>query len=146
MEAKNMDNIAAKAYTFAIEKHKDQIDDTGRPFFFAHPNIVADLIRLVAPTDDNLIAAAFLHDTIEDTNTTHEELVREFNQDVADLVMEVTHEGRKDWNGYYFPRLRTQRGIMLKFADRLSNLSRMEAWSEERKAHYLRKSKFWKDK
>ena len=58
--------------------------------------------------------------------------------------MEVTHEGRKDEIGYYFPRLKTQRGIVLKFADRISNLSRMESWDDNRKNHYLRKSKFWK--
>ena len=64
---------------------------------------------------------------------------------IADLVMEVTHEGSKDKYGYYFPRLKTTRGIILKFADRLSNLTRMGAWDDDRIDQYIRRSKFWRD-
>lgn len=105
---------------------------------------VAELLKIVAPDDENLIAAGYLHDTIEDTDPTYEELVDAFNLDVADLVMEVTQEGRKDSYGYYFPRLHSQRGITLKFADRLSNLTRLQSWSPKRRAQYLRRSSFWK--
>lgn len=139
-----MIEIVEKAYTYAKEKHGETLDNDGQNFFEAHPAKVADLITIVAPTDYNLIAAAYLHDVVEDTNATYEDLIREFNQDVADLVMEVTHEGQKDSKGYYFPRLKTQRGIVLKFADRLSNLSRLENWDKERIAHYLKRSKFWR--
>ncbi len=90
------------------------------------------------------MSAGLLHDTIEDTNTTYEELVQFFGNRVADLVMEVTHEGQKNSKGFYFPRLKSKEGILIKFADRLSNLSRMSTWNEDRKAQYLRKSNFWK--
>ncbi len=133
-----------KAIKFASKKHAGQRDDCGKSYFYEHCFKVAYIIDYVCHDDDNLLCAAYLHDTIEDTNTDYDELVREFNKDVADLVMEVTHEGRKDEIGYYFPRLKTQRGIVLKFADRISNLSRMESWDDNRKNHYLRKSKFWK--
>jgi len=133
-----------KAWKFAKDKHAGQKDDTGKDYFKVHCEQVGEIVFRVAPQDTNLVMAALLHDTIEDTNTTYEELKEEFGEDVADLVHEVTHEGKKDWDGYYFPRLKTQRGITLKFADRLSNLSRMESWPEKRKAQYLRKSKFWK--
>ena len=95
-------------------------------------------------TDENIICAELLHDTIEDTDTTYEELVEEFNKTVADLVMEVTHEGSKDDFGYYFPRLKSKDAILIKFADRLSNLSRMEEWDDTRQKQYLKRSKFWK--
>lgn len=137
----NTNTLINKAYRFARKKHAGQKDDNGYPYFF-HPLQVSKILRLVTQ-DPNVIAAGLLHDTIEDTQTTYEELVKEFNQDIADLVMEVTHEGDKN-TGYTFPRLHTQRGIMIKFADRLSNLSRMEAWGEERRQHYLLRSKFWK--
>lgn len=138
-------DIVTKAREFAKEKHGNTLDDSGLNFFTAHPNVVALVIDLVTNgKDENLIAAAFLHDVIEDTDTTYEELVKEFNQDVADLVMEVTQEGEKDSHGYYFPRLKTQRGIVLKFADRLSNLTRMDSWPKQRREQYLRKSKFWR--
>lgn|SRR3990167_6420562 len=132
-----------QAKEYSKEKHKGQLDPGGLPYFL-HPDGVAEIINLILPNDENLIAAAYLHDIIEDTETTYEELKEEFGEDVADLVNEVTHEGKKDEKGYYFPRLKTQRGIILKFADRLSNLTRMEPWDEKRKQDYLKKSKFWK--
>ena len=101
-------------------------------------------ILMTITKDENILCAGLLHDTLEDTKTTYNELVETFGNDIADLVMEVTHEGTKH-KGYCFPRLKTQRGIILKFADRLSNISRMDCWSEERKKQYLNKSKFWKN-
>ena len=136
--------IVRRAAEFARAKHGDTLDDNGQLFFDAHPAKVAELLNVVAPKDENLIAAGYLHDTVEDTDTTYEELIEVFNRDVADLVMEVTQEGRKDNYGYYFPRLHSQRGITLKFADRLSNLSRLESWSPQRRDQYLRKSQFWR--
>lgn len=137
-----MQSIITKAREFAVKKHEGVLDDDGKPFI-VHPQQVYEMLDVIVE-DDNLLAAAWLHDTLEDTDTTYEELVKEFNKDVADLVNEVTHEGSKDEKGYYFPRLKTQRGIMLKFADRLSNISRMESWTYERKEHYLMRSKFWR--
>lgn len=131
-----------KVIAFVEEKHKGQLDDLGLPYVL-HCFTVANILRNVS-NDEDVIIAGYLHDTIEDTNTTYDELVENFGKRVADLVMEVTHEGKKDEIGFYFPRLKTREGIMIKFADRLDNLSRMQNWTEERKAHYLKRSKFWK--
>lgn len=138
-----IDDFIQKAINFSYRKHKGQLRDDGETEYFEHLVQVAHILQQVTD-DENLIAAAYLHDTVEDTNTTYEDLVKEFNQDVADLVNEVTHEGQKDNTGFYFPRLKTKRGILLKFADRLSNLSDMKHWDEKRQQHYLNKSKFWK--
>ena len=144
MEKQKVDiRLEERAYLFAMNKHKDHKDDSGKAYFFSHVNQVANLIREITE-DSELVAAAYLHDTIEDTQTTYEELEKEFGKRVADLVMEVTHDGQKDNIGYYFPRLHSKDGIVLKFADRLSNLSRMEPWDIARQEHYLKKSKFWK--
>lgn len=132
-----------RAIDFAKEKHKDQKDDCGYDYYEIHCFIVYQILKLI-DVDDNLLCAGLLHDTLEDTDTTYEELVEEFNEDIASLVKEVSHEGSADNIGYYFPHLETERGIVLKFADRISNLSRMECWNEKRKEQYLRKSKFWK--
>jgi (p)ppGpp synthase/HD superfamily hydrolase len=88
--------LVRRAAEFARAKHGDTLDDNGEVFFDAHLEKVAGLLRVVAPEDENLIAAGYLHDTIEDTETTYAELVEAFNRDVADLIMEVTQEGRKD--------------------------------------------------
>jgi GTP pyrophosphokinase len=133
-----------KAFNFGKKKHKGQKDDMGKDYFKTHCVVVSKLLKLVCPKDENLLCAGLLHDTIEDTNTSYGELYVTFNKDVADLVREVSHFGSKDNTGYYFPNLITTRGIILKFADRLSNLSRMENWDLERQNQYLRKSKFWK--
>ena len=136
-----MTDIVTKAYEYAKEKHGETLDDDGVNFFYAHPVQVAEIIMSVSD-DDNLLAAAYLHDVVEDTPVTEDELRKEFGDDITNLVMEVTHEGRKDTHGYYFPRLKTRRGAMLKFADRLSNLSRLNGpkWEGKRAERYVAKS------
>ena len=99
----------------------------------------------ILTNDEDIICAAFLHDILEDTNTTYEELVKEFGKRVADFVNEVTHEGKEDEYGFYFPRLKSKEAIMIKLIDRASNISRMNSWDEKRKKQYLKRTKFWKD-
>ncbi len=57
---------------------------------------------------------------------------------MAGYVLELTKEGRNR-----FPRLHSREAIMIKFADRLSNLSRMGAWDEGKRERYVRSSVFW---
>lgn len=138
-----MSALIEKAKLFAQVKHKGQLDDNGLDYFKEHIEVVANIVALVTD-DEQVIIAAYLHDTLEDTNTTVQELNIEFGDKVTALVLELTQEGAKDEHGYYFPRLHSQEGIMIKFADRLSNMSRMQSWDEKRRKHYLKKSKFWK--
>ena len=135
-------DLVERAYDFAKLKHDGQLDDIGLPYF-QHVLQVYSILKSVT-ADAEILAAALLHDTIEDTNTTLEELTEQFGARVAQLVNEVTHDGQKDQKGYYFPRLQSRDAILIKFADRLSNLSRMQNWDIARQEHYLKKSKFWK--
>jgi (p)ppGpp synthase/HD superfamily hydrolase len=142
-----MDSVKASlkdAVDFARERHHGQLDDEGKNYFTAHCCQVAEIVKLVAPDDLELLQAAYLHDTLEDTETTSSELAQLFGQRVSRLVLEVTHEGKKDDIGYYFPRLKSRDAIILKYCDRVSNLSRMSVWSRERQSQYIKKSKFWK--
>ena len=137
-----MTRLVDKALEFASEKHKGQLDDQGRPYFFAHIVQVHSILNDV--TDDiETLCAGILHDVLEDTPTAYDDLVHEFNKPIADLVNELTQEGDHD-TGYYFPRLQTRKAVMVKFADRLSNLSRMDDWPGDRQQRYLEMSKFWK--
>jgi len=138
------DDIFWRAYSFSEKKHECQLDDCGKDYFIEHVLKVGLLICKLT-IDPDVRAAALLHDTIEDTDTTYEELLETFNKRVADLVMEVTHEGCKDHYGYYFPRLKTKEAILIKLVDRASNVSRMGSWSNQRQQNYLDKTKFWKD-
>jgi len=136
-------NIDQRAKKLARDYFLGKKDDANEDIFEGHLTQVAQILQQV--TDDlEIIAAGWLHDIIEDTDYTAHELMRAFGKRVHDLVMEVTHEGQKDSHGYYFPRLETKEGIMIKFADRLSNLSRIKHWPTDRQEQYLRKSKFWR--
>ena len=137
--------LSVRAKAFAKAKHDGQKDDGGQDYFTAHICQVAKILRQVTK-DQIVLAVGYLHDTLEDTDTTLDELTATFSKEVADLVNEVTHDGTNDNKGYYFPRLKTERAILVKFADRLSNLSRMASWNEKRQQHYLKKSKFWASK
>ncbi len=133
-----------KAKEFAKLKHKGQKDDAGLDYYEVHLLPVYNAVSILCNNQDVQIAA-LLHDIIEDTNTTYEELVKEFGIVVSDLVMEVTHEGKKDEYGYYFPRLKSREAILIKLCDRTNNISRMSTWSDKKKQYYLNKTKFWKD-
>lgn len=129
-------NLVDKAFKFAKEKH----DATGKmyngqPYIF-HPVLTYQVLCTVAKGDENLLAAAFLHDTLEDTETTYDELVSEFNEDVANLVNQVTKDENKD-----FPNITTARGLMLKTADRMANVSNLDNLEDnpEKQAKLFRK-------
>ena len=137
-----MDNeLINKAFLFASEKHKGQIYNNGE--FIQHPLQTYEILKAVLPKDTNLLAAGLLHDTIEDTDTTKKEIEKEFNEDIASLVWEVTKYKPDKNKAALFPNLKTKRGIILKFADRLSNLTHMEEWPDKKQQWYLKSSKFW---
>ena len=136
-----MIHLEEKALEFASIKHEEQLDDQGRPYFFAHIIQVYGLLKDVTD-DEEILCAGILHDTLEDTDTTYEELVREFNKEIADLVLELTFEGNSEI-GRYFPKLHSHKAIVVKFADRLSNLVRMVDWPGDWQEGYLKNSVFW---
>ncbi|MDH3916043.1 MAG: HD domain-containing protein [Chromatiales bacterium] len=90
-----MDNLVKRAQKFAIHAHR-RIDQrrkySGQPYD-AHLKAVAEIVRTVSD-DDQAIAAAWLHDTMEDTTATYEELESEFGEEVAHLVSELTDASR----------------------------------------------------
>jgi (p)ppGpp synthase/HD superfamily hydrolase len=139
----SLGTVVDKAYHFAKQKHKDHRDDDGQLYFDAHLLYVFSILAQVT-SDEDVLAAGLLHDVIEDTDATYEELEEKFGKRIADLVHEVTQEGGPDNYGYYFPRLKTKEGILIKFADRLSNLTRIDNWPPPRREQYLKRSKFWK--
>ena len=84
------EDLVNKAYVFCMKVHGQQLRESGDPYFY-HPlevaNILADM-RL----DHYYIITALLHDTIEDTNTTHEEILSNFGEDILALILEVTDD------------------------------------------------------
>jgi len=140
--------ILAAAH-FAAEKHAQQKrkGENGEPYF-NHLLEVAELIAASSPhLDVELVMAAFLHDTVEDTGVTLQELEQRFGKDVADLVAEVTDdkslpkETRKQLQVEHTPE-KSSRAQTLKLADKISNLraiisSPPVGWNRERKQQYF---------
>jgi len=82
-----------RAGAFAAEKHRTQRrKDHDQSPYINHPLAVANVLAAHGVTDPVVIQAALLHDTIEDTETTRDELERDFGTRVAEVVMEVTDD------------------------------------------------------
>jgi (p)ppGpp synthase/HD superfamily hydrolase len=121
-----------KAREFAIRKHGDQMRDFDPEPYWHHCGRVANrLIRYSASTE--IVVAGWLHDTLEDTDATFEELVLEFGAESADIVLEVTNVSHFD-HGRRPMRKRLDRqylagaswkGQMVKCADIIDNIPSM---------------------
>lgn len=81
-------SILKKALSFSIEAHKDQFRKSGEPYII-HPILVSSIVSSLTD-DESMAIAALLHDVVEDTSTTIEEIEEEFGKDVAHLVEGLT--------------------------------------------------------
>ena len=138
-----------KAARFASVKHVSQKrKGAAAEPYLNHLIEVAELVSMaIAEPDANVIAAAFLHDTIEDTKTSKEELIEVFGSDIAGLVSEVTDDKslpkaeRKRLQVEHAPSL-SARAQTIKIADKISNLRGIlftppEDWDLRRKQEYF---------
>lgn len=80
-------------YNFAKEKHDKTgiVRSVSKKPYFTHPEMVADIVLAYGGTDEE-IAIALLHDTVEDTNTTIEEIEKTYGEIVAEIVSEITND------------------------------------------------------
>ncbi len=150
-DAMTTSGIAAllSALEFAARKHSGQRrkDPEATPYI-NHPIIVAELLTRVACVEDlATLQAALLHDTIEDTKTTTEELDSLFGREIRQLVLEVTDDKslpqpeRKRLQIAHASHL-SPRGRLIKLADKIANITDITAtapvlWSTQRKSEYL---------
>ena len=120
---------ATAALQYAVKAHKDQFRSDGSPYI-KHPERVADFVRKFKKSKnlDALISAAFLHDTIEDTDTTHKDLEKMFGGLVASLVKELTSDkdkikevGKTDYLAQKMANMSSW-ALVIKLADRLDNV------------------------
>jgi (p)ppGpp synthase/HD superfamily hydrolase len=120
---------------FAKEAHEGQFRRDGKTPYFCHPSHVADLVRKYKKSShiEELVSAAYLHDTLEDTKITYYDLVGSFGYCVASLVLEVTSNpdmksavGNKDHYLSYKLQHMTNWALVIKLCDRLDNVSDMK--------------------
>ena len=82
------EDMVRKAYNFAKEAHKEQKRESGEPYII-HPIAVAENLAELG-MDTDTIVAGLLHDVIEDTKYTYDDVAREFNAEIANLIDGVT--------------------------------------------------------
>ena len=138
-----------KAYCYAAKAHEGQTRKDGSPYI-THPlavaNIVADL-----KLDTDALCAALLHDCIEDTKSTHEDISREFSPTIADLVEGVTKLTRINYvsmDEKQMENLRKMlmamskdiRVILVKLCDRLHNMRTMQYQTPEKQREKSRET------
>jgi len=141
--------ILTDAYHFAAAKHVDQRrkGEAAEPYM-NHLAEVADLVaRATAGTDLDVVVAAVLHDTVEDTETTFAELSARFGDRVASLVAEVTDDkaltyGERKQRQIDHTPSASPAAKIIKLADKTSNLRALVAsppkdWSMRRRSDYL---------
>lgn len=141
--------MLAKAFDYASNAHEGQCRKSGEPFV-AHPVEVA-LILADVRMDVETLCAALLHDTVEDTSVTREDVEREFNAQVAQLVEGVTKITRIEVESLSDEQAATIRKmfvamskdirvIVIKLADRLHNMRTLGALREDRRIFKARET------
>ena len=129
------------AFDFAVKAHDGQMRRDGTPYV-TH-TIAAATIAAEMGLDDESVMAALLHDTLEDTDTTHDQLEAEFGADVADIVEGVTKLTRVQYSTMEEAQMENLRKmlmamakdirvILIKLADRLHNMRTMSFQSPEK--------------
>ena len=137
----SFDKIRA-AYEFAAAAHQGQLRKDGSPFV-THPLAVAQIVAEELHLDSESIEAALLHDTIEDTDATHEDIAKQFSPTVADLVEGVSKLTRVHYTSKAQEQMENLRKmllamskdirvILIKIADRLHNMRTMEYQTPEK--------------
>ena len=137
------------ALSFAADKHRNQRrkDEEASPYI-NHPIMLAKILAVEGGVEDGLVlSAAVLHDTIEDTETSYEELAAQFGREIADVVLEVTDDKalpkaeRKRLQIEHAPHL-SRAAKLVKLADKIANVRDVadhppSEWPIERRREYF---------
>jgi guanosine-3',5'-bis(diphosphate) 3'-pyrophosphohydrolase len=140
--------IVLEAAAFAAEKHRNQRrkDQEASPYI-NHPIQLAYILVQAGIEDPAVLAGALLHDTIEDTNTTQDELEIVFGYEIANIVAECSDDKRlsklerKQAQVEHAAKI-SARAKLVKLADKIANVSDINGappagWSLERKREYF---------
>ena len=133
--------LIMKAYNYAKENHGDQLRKSGEPYII-HPIQVAYTLAGLE-LDDATICAALLHDVVEDTEVTHQDLINEFGIEIAEMVDGVTKLSKLNYESVEEAQVENYRKmflamgkdirvIMIKLSDRLHNMRTLKYLSRDR--------------
>ena len=138
---KSDSKLIKRAYEFAKLKHGDQLRKSGEPYI-VHPVQVAYILSTLG-LDDSTICAALLHDTVEDTGVTKQDLTQEFGKEIAELVDGVTKLSKlqyasmeeqqvENYRKMFLAMGKDIRVILIKLADRLHNMRTLKYLTRDR--------------
>ena len=141
--------VLERAYRFAKSAHRNQKRASGEEYFI-HPYSVAEILVDLG-LDTNTVAAALLHDVVEDTPVTREQLLNEFGQEICELVDGVTkldkinfsskeEEQAENLRKMFFAMAKDVRVVLIKLADRLHNMRSLSYLSHERQIAMARET------
>lgn len=141
--------LLLKAYHYAEEMHKNQKRASGEPYF-THPCAVAEIL-IDLGMDTPSVAAAFLHDVIEDTPATADDIIKNFGSEILTLVEGVTkldkirfqtreEEDAENFRKIFVAMANDVRVIIIKLADRLHNMRSLNFLSQERQQRIARET------
>ncbi len=130
------------AYDFSAAAHEGQKRQTGEPYFI-HPCAIVNILVDLGFDDVSTLVAAFLHDVLEDTPVTSDELEQKFGKEVLELVEGVTKldkikfvsaedEQAENLRKMFFAMAKDYRVIIIKLADRLHNMRTLDALKPEK--------------
>lgn len=134
-------NLICSAFEFAYKLHEGQYRKSGEPYI-CHPIAVAGLLRYLGGSSE-MVAAGFLHDIVEDTDVTPEELEKKFGSEVSQLVEGVTKLSKLNFSSkterqaenfrrMFLAMAKDIRVIIVKLADRLHNMRTLEHLTPEK--------------
>ncbi len=138
---KSDSKLIKKVYEYAKEHHGEQLRKSGEPYII-HPVQVAYILSTLG-LDDSTICAALLHDTVEDTDITKQDLAQTFSPEIADLVDGVTKLNKlqyasmeeqqvENYRKMFLAMGKDIRVILIKLADRLHNMRTLKYLSRDR--------------
>ena len=138
---KSNSHLILKAYNYAKNNHKNQKRLSGEDYII-HPLEVATILANLK-MDDATICAAFLHDVVEDTPITNEDIVNEFGEEIAEMVAGVTKLGKiqyvtveeqqvENYRKMFLAMGKDIRVILIKLADRLHNMRTLSYLKRDR--------------
>ena len=142
--------LLASAFDFAYQLHEGQFRASGEPYII-HPVAVADLLRDIGASAA-VIAAGFLHDVVEDTQVTPEEIELRFGPEVRTLVEGVTKLGgihftnqteaqAENLRRMFLAMASDIRVVLVKLADRLHNMRTLRALKPEKQQRIARETR-----
>ena len=143
------DPMIIKAFEIANRLHNGQMRKSGEPYII-HPIAVSKILASFG-MDNETVVAGLLHDVVEDTEYTREELVEDFNEEIALLVDGVTKLGNikydskeelqaENFRKMFLAMSKDIRVLIIKLADRLHNMRTAKYWSPEKQKEKARET------